>query len=74
MEIKERQYNKNEVKITSNLFHVRQNFITILSLLGLKKNLSVSDFLPTLLDYMLLKSFFRGLRDFRKNSTKTYVF
>ena len=35
-----------------------------------KKKLSVSDFLPTLLNYMLLKSFYRGLRDFRKNSTK----
>ena len=39
-----------------------------------KKKLSVSDFLPTLLNYMLLKSFFRGLRDFRKKSTKTWVF
>ena len=38
---------------------------------GLKKNLSVSDFLPTLPNYMLLNSFFRG---FGKNSTKTYVF
>ena len=42
-------------------------------MLGLKKNLSVSDSLPTLPNYMLLKSFFRGFRDFRKNSTKTYV-
>ena len=41
---------------------------------GLKKNLSVSDFLPTLLNYMLLKSFFRSLRDFRKNSTKHAFF
>ena len=42
-------------------------------MLGLKKNLSVSDSLPTLPN-LLLKSFFRGFRDFRKNSTKTYVF
>ena len=39
-----------------------------------KKNLSVSDFLPTLLNYMLLKSFFRGLKDFRKYSTKNSFF
>ena len=39
-----------------------------------KKNLSVSDFLPTLPNYMLFKTFFKGFRNFRKNSTKTYVF
>ena len=39
-----------------------------------KKNLSVSDFLSTLPNYMLLKSFIRGFRNFRKNSTKTYGF
>ena len=46
----------------------------ILCLIRPKKNLSVSHFLPTLLNNMLLKIYFRGLRDFRKNSTKTYVF
>ena len=39
-----------------------------------KKNLSVSDFLLNLLNYMLPKSFFTGLRDFRKKSTKHAFF
>ena len=50
---------------------LRGLYLDLLYCVTIRPKKTFSDLQLTLLNYVLLKSFFRGLRDFRKNSTET---